>query len=80
MTDNDKRVYAMAREEIERQVLEELMEPGMEAKLAGADAVNAQMRGPGAPADHDAAADAWKAMLRASPLYARVHGSEKGEG
>lgn len=40
-------------------------EPTLEMGLAGADQVNKHMRGPGAPADYDAAKDAYRAMIQA---------------
>ena len=43
-----------------------LVEPTLEMGLAGAEQVNKHMRGPGAPADYDAAMDAYSAMLSAS--------------
>ena len=46
-----------------RAALEALREPTMEMGLSGADAVNKQMRGPGAPADYDAAMDCFRAMI-----------------
>lgn len=51
---------------LERDVdaLLEAMEPTMDMKLAGAEAINKQMRGPGEPADYDAATDCWAAMRR----------------
>lgn len=48
-----------------RTVLTAMREPSMDMTLKGAEAVNKQMRGPGAPADYDAAKDAWQAMIDA---------------
>jgi hypothetical protein len=46
-----------------RAVLQAMRTPTMQMKLTGARAVTAQMTGPGSPADYDAAADCWQAMI-----------------
>lgn len=43
--------------------LKAIREPTMDMGLAGAEQINKQMRGPGEPADYDAAMDAWQAMI-----------------
>lgn len=72
--------YFIAKREIERRLVEELMNPDMEAKMAGASAVQAHMRGPREPGHYTAAIDAWFSMLCASPFYARARLQARGDG
>lgn len=48
-----------------RSAIEEIREPSLEMKLAGAPKITAQMPRVGVQADYDAADDSWKAMIDA---------------
>lgn len=62
----DTEVVLLTDEDVEHlvcAVLTELLHPTTDMGLAGAAKVNEHMRGPGAPADYDAAMDSFTAMI-----------------